>query len=54
MSDKKDGDKHCESNWGGARRGTGEPTKVIRVPVSLESDVKQMINEHNKSVKTDK
>jgi len=51
MSDKKDGDKQHNPNWGGARRGTGEPTKVIRIPVSLESDVKEMIKEHNKSVK---
>ena len=53
MSNQKDDEKQHESNWGGARRGTGEPTKVIRVPVSLDPLIQMLIKEHNKSVKTD-
>ena len=54
MPNEKDDDKEYDPNWGGARRGTGEKTKVIRIPESLESDIKKMINEHNKSGKPHK
>ncbi len=51
MATKKDTEKEYNPNWGGSRRGTGEETIVMRVPVSLVPVVKEMVDEHkaNKS-----
>jgi hypothetical protein len=52
MATKKEPDKEYDPNWGGARRGTGEETIVMRVPVSLAPVVKEMIDEHKKDKQT--
>lgn len=46
MANKKDNQKEYSPNWGGVRRGTGEETVVMRVPISLAPIVKEMVDEH--------